>query len=210
MVLYKSYVRSLIDYGCFIYYPTRKKSSHKLEKIQYTAIRKALGYRFSTPTNVILDEAKVTTIHERTRFLCHNFLIKASSNSGLASYEYIESFAKKTKKSKRKRKKMLQKCIEEIGILKRELIIDKDYGIYTVDYNIIIADIKINLDIGHQLAASVNPNTTLSTILLNNKAIPIYTDASKSADSESTGCACLLDDTIIQESLPKKHLHLHS
>ena len=52
--LYKSYIRSSIDYGCFIWFPKQKKLIEKIEKIQYAALRTVLGYRISTPTNIIL------------------------------------------------------------------------------------------------------------------------------------------------------------
>lgn len=62
---YKSYVRSILEYGIFIYYPTQKQYVDKIEKIQYTALRAAVGYRVSTPTNIIIAEAKLPLIKDR-------------------------------------------------------------------------------------------------------------------------------------------------
>ena len=62
--LYKSFVRSVMAYGIFLYFPNNKKHSKRLEQIQYTAIRTALGYRRSTPTNVLLAESKLPLIQE--------------------------------------------------------------------------------------------------------------------------------------------------
>lgn len=57
IALYKSYVRSIVDYGSFIYFPTQKTFREKIEQIQFSAIRAALGYRISTPKNVMIAES---------------------------------------------------------------------------------------------------------------------------------------------------------
>ena len=72
ITLYKSFVRSLIDYGCYIYFPSSVNLINKLERIQYIAIRSALGLRISTPTNILLAEAKLLFIKDRTELLCYS------------------------------------------------------------------------------------------------------------------------------------------
>lgn len=57
VMLYKTIVRSVMDYGLFIYSPTKKSLQIKIERGQYMGIRTALGYRNSTPNNVIVAEA---------------------------------------------------------------------------------------------------------------------------------------------------------
>ena len=94
-----------MDYGLFIYFPTPKNNYLKLEKIQLAAIRISLGYRCSTPTNIILAESKLQSIQDRARFLCNFFLTKALSNSNLITYQNIHQFYKITRKRKRKEKK---------------------------------------------------------------------------------------------------------
>ena len=79
--LYKSYVRSIIDYASFIYYPKTKILAEKLEKIQNSAIRTALGLRTSTPNNILLAEAKLPTICDRTKLLCQCYLVKNLSST---------------------------------------------------------------------------------------------------------------------------------
>ena len=48
VILYKSYVRSIIEYGSYIYCPLKANLLEKMQKIQNSAIRTALGYRIST------------------------------------------------------------------------------------------------------------------------------------------------------------------
>ncbi|XP_077277484.1 uncharacterized protein LOC143905767 [Temnothorax americanus] len=77
LMLYKSLVRSVMDYGLFIYYPRDALYSLKLERAQFMGIRTALGYRNSTPNNVIVAEAKVRSLRDRAFMLGSNFINKA-------------------------------------------------------------------------------------------------------------------------------------
>lgn len=77
--LYKSYILSKIDNASFIYYPTSKNLVNKLENIQLSAIRSALGYRITTPKNILLAESKLISITERAKQLGCIFLLKCMS-----------------------------------------------------------------------------------------------------------------------------------
>lgn len=54
IILYKSLIRSIFDYGSMIYYPNKErrtgkvKASEELENIQFRGLRTAMGYRMST------------------------------------------------------------------------------------------------------------------------------------------------------------------
>ncbi|OXU19814.1 hypothetical protein TSAR_010589 [Trichomalopsis sarcophagae] len=91
LILYKSFVH----YANFVYFPTNKQLVQKLERIQYAALRLSLGYRNSTPTNVILAESKMLTIEDRTIYLCHCHLYTILSNRNLIVNETIRSLKKK-------------------------------------------------------------------------------------------------------------------
>lgn len=76
LMLYKSIVRSVLDYGLFVYAPNDSTQILKLERAQFLGIRTALGYRNSTPNNVIIAEAKVILLMDRARMLAKNFCSK--------------------------------------------------------------------------------------------------------------------------------------
>ncbi|XP_071579733.1 uncharacterized protein [Temnothorax nylanderi] len=76
LMLYKSLVRSVTDYGNFIYFSRDAAFQLKLERAQYMGIRTALGYRNSTPNNVIVAEAKVRSLRDRAFMLGSNFVNK--------------------------------------------------------------------------------------------------------------------------------------
>lgn len=65
LMLYKSLMRSIIDYGIYIYIPKDLNLALKLERGQFLGLRTALGYRNNTPNNVILAEAKIVLLRER-------------------------------------------------------------------------------------------------------------------------------------------------
>ncbi|CAK9799235.1 RNA-directed DNA polymerase from mobile element jockey [Anthophora plagiata] len=79
--IYKALIRSKIEYGSMWYFPPDTKSRTILEGIQLEALRLAMGYRRSTPTNVILAETKLTTLKDRTSYLGAKYLLKVISNS---------------------------------------------------------------------------------------------------------------------------------
>jgi len=76
LYLYKLLVRSMVDYGNFIYAPFNAQQILKLERGQYLGLRTALGYRNSTPTNVIIAESKIMFLSNRAKFLAKNFAIR--------------------------------------------------------------------------------------------------------------------------------------
>lgn len=92
MLFYNSIIRSILDYGSFIYFPHIKTLALKLERIQYAAIRTALGYRISTPTNILLAESKCLTLKERSILLCKKFLAKILSNNNHPLHDNINEF----------------------------------------------------------------------------------------------------------------------
>uniref|UniRef100_A0ABD2VUD9 Reverse transcriptase domain-containing protein n=1 Tax=Trichogramma kaykai TaxID=54128 RepID=A0ABD2VUD9_9HYME len=53
--------------------------------VQARSIRIALRYRRSTPTNILLAEAKISSIEERAGMLGKNYMSKAISNNNLES-----------------------------------------------------------------------------------------------------------------------------
>lgn len=62
-----------------------------LEKLQYSAIRLALGFR-SIPTNIFFAESKLTFLKERAKLLYNSFLAKIASNKSLIYTDVIKSY----------------------------------------------------------------------------------------------------------------------
>ena len=69
--VYKGLMRSIIEYNSCCIHIKEKSLREKLNKLQYKAIRLALGYRNSTPINVLLAEAKEPTLNIRFHYLAN-------------------------------------------------------------------------------------------------------------------------------------------
>lgn len=77
LALYKALFRSSMEYGCIVYrFQSNKTLFIKLLRIQYCILKKALGYRISTPINTILEEAKEPPLNLRFSLCVRRFLIK--------------------------------------------------------------------------------------------------------------------------------------
>ena len=206
ILLYKSLVRSIMDYGMFVYYPTQKAEIDNLEKIQYLAIRYALGYRTSTPTNILLGESKLPLISERAKSLCINYLSKVHTNESLPVQKTITHLQKTLEKSRNKRKFPNRILFQSIDFMKDKtdlIFTDKNYGLYTQNYETLTLKLEINLELGSKLKKSKNPNSMLNQFIFKENAYAIYTDGSKSLNSASVGTACISQDfnTSISNSL---------
>lgn len=190
-VIYKSFVRSIIDYGCFVYFPNRKEMILKLERIQFASIRYALGYRISTPTNILIAESKLPLIEERTKLLCNNYLSKALTNSSSQVYNIISKPCFRNRTGK-KRNILIQKCIREIQWLKKRVSTKSQYNIYHYDYFTTTTSIPFNTELGKMLQPSKNANSMFNRILEDREGdiVDIFTDGSKILESESVGFAC--------------------
>jgi len=76
--LYRSIFRGSIEYGCQIFrYDLNKSFYIKFERLQYCAIRIAIGYRISTPINVMLFESREVPLKLRFTLFTRKFLTES-------------------------------------------------------------------------------------------------------------------------------------
>ncbi|XP_076678212.1 uncharacterized protein LOC143374167 [Andrena cerasifolii] len=77
ILLYKSLVRSVIEYGMPIYFNNTNRNNKiedTVKKIHNAGIRTAMGYRMSTPTNVVTVEADVMHIMNRSKLITQRYI----------------------------------------------------------------------------------------------------------------------------------------
>ena len=89
----------------------------------------ALGYRNSTPNNILLGESKLTTIEDRVKMLGCNFFIKSLSNKNSLTTLALKSFFPNLVRSKLKKKSTLSECIRS-AISMEHLIISEEKFIH--------------------------------------------------------------------------------
>lgn len=79
-MIYRALIRSRLDYGGFLLNNLFKNLTAKLNKIQYTAIRSFMGYRLSTPLNVVLTDTREAPLNIRNFYLSIGYLSRAALN----------------------------------------------------------------------------------------------------------------------------------
>ena len=191
IILYKSFVRSIIDYGSYIYFPKLKSLSEKLEKIQFTAIRAALGYRNTTPTNILIAESKLIYIKERTKFLCKRYLSKALSNTTSPTYEILLKHHNLIKTKTSKRQRIINECLEYIMTDFQKIEKHPKFNIYMYDYKIINTSIPVDFKFGKTAKDLIHPNSLIKSLITNNNVCSIFTDGSKITGNITTGLSVI-------------------
>ncbi|XP_077257687.1 uncharacterized protein LOC143894890 [Temnothorax americanus] len=144
----------------------------KLERTQYKGIKTALGYRNSTPNNVIVAEAKVRLLTDRAEMLARNYLYKAMAHNldGVCdriqrAYDSEIEFTKRFGESSR-RMIMFLWVDFSIGLLRKD---NSEYSDASMIENII------------------------EKYQLNNEAEFVFTDGSHGPDWQATGASIVID-----------------
>ncbi|XP_024869352.1 uncharacterized protein LOC112453041 [Temnothorax curvispinosus] len=139
-MLYKSLVRSVSDYGCFVYAPTSSSLLRlKLERGQFLGLRTAMGFRNSTPTNVLVAEAKVDLLSERAMMLAKNFWFKIIKNGNPDIKRSISNLSNK--------EMIVNLLAKDIGQP------TSNFEIWDMKYEDLTEDITIELEIGRSHSA---------------------------------------------------------
>lgn len=76
LLFHRSYIRSIIDYGCTLYGSASKNNLQKIDVFQNKALRICMGAMRSTPIEPLHVEALEPPLKYRRNHLSHKFLIK--------------------------------------------------------------------------------------------------------------------------------------
>lgn len=199
LMLYKSLIRSITDYGSPIFMPNNNCTSRTLvERAQFAGLRSAMGYRNSTPTNILIAETKVTYIRDRAKFLAKNFCSRMIAyGDDKVRGELAECVREEVRYNLRTPWRKLSilaeawlKCIRY-----RDVVFSQGkYPIFGDSFWNITNRLKLNVDIGRECAkVTYNQNFIVNEFRnkynLDNNCYIIFTDGSKKSDSQVTGCA---------------------
>ncbi|XP_018407393.1 PREDICTED: uncharacterized protein LOC108783345, partial [Cyphomyrmex costatus] len=92
LTIYRSVFRGAIEYAFSIFtWKNNARIFRQLERLQYRAIRTSMGYRLSTPINVMLCEAREYPLRLRFNLLSERFVIKCMSKRNHPVISSIES-----------------------------------------------------------------------------------------------------------------------
>lgn len=200
LTLYKSFVRSIIEYGSFVYFPKGKEGMKKIERIQYSAIRTALGYRKSTPVNILIAESKLPLLRDRAELLCKRYLSKVMSNSSTIVYKKALSFHNSTRKRRRKKNRILKKCITSVLLEINSIETHRRFNIYRFNYEIFQKNLPVDFEFGRSLQKSSNPDNIVTEFIERENALALFVDGSKMKEARSVGSACICPELQIEMS----------
>ncbi|XP_018396228.1 PREDICTED: uncharacterized protein LOC108774588 [Cyphomyrmex costatus] len=92
LAIYRSVFRGAVEYACSIFtWKNNARIFRQLERLQSKAIRTSMGYRLSTPINVMLCEAREYPLRLRFNLLSERFVIKCMSKRNHPVINSIES-----------------------------------------------------------------------------------------------------------------------
>lgn len=203
LTLYKSLIRSRIEYGGFLMSPCKPKLIYELDKIQLKCLRVAMGYRLSTPVNVIIGESKIPLLEHRFELLCYKFLLKTIAKKNytlLNTLDDIDNISNRIAYENNFDKSMLINKFKEIEF-NSNLIFQTDKPIcYQLEFNRILTSLNIDLCSGLEIRKAQNPINKFEELFFTNKPkndpVFIFTDGSRIDNGKSSivGCASWSSD----------------
>ena len=203
--LYKSLVRSKLDYGCFIYWSARKSYIRCLDSIHHLGLRLALGALRTSPVESLDVEANEAPLSLRREKLALQYYTKLQSCPSNPAFEctinskYQECFARK------------ESAVSYFGIRIQSLLDDSNILNNNVHETIIsevspwtLHDPKVCLDL-----SDLSKKDTPAPVFIqkfneikddNSYCTPVYTDGSN--DNDMVGCEAIINNISIKQRLP--------
>jgi len=184
-----------MEYGCLTFPYNNHSSMKHLESIQFRALRACLGFRRTTPTNVILAEAGEGPLRFRFELLSSKYILKVFS---LDTHPLIDKlfgllwYSRKSRKTNPSEKFLLFKSFCFLLHIKR-YISKFDYpAVYSIGHNALTSFFSIIITTpaeAEKIKNSPIPQTALFEIYneLISSCTSFYTDASKNDSDDYAG-----------------------
>lgn len=205
LLVYKAFVRSVIDYGLFVVFPKDLRNRNKVEKLQYKGIRIALGYRNSTPTNVMVAEAKVMRMEERAGFLARNFWVKKLMYGSVDIIESIMRYEEIARRYRfvnpRSNNSVMVNAWTEVYRNRKEMARYENFDIFNTDYWCLVDNIETDIKIGKlkEKQKSMDDSELLEKFIdgfsLEKNVEIFYTDGSKMENRNSVGVGIVKEES---------------
>ncbi|XP_045029604.1 uncharacterized protein LOC123472305 [Daphnia magna] len=196
IMLYKSLVRSLMDYGSIAYGSSSKSNLAKLDVIGRSILRTILGSRQSTPVEILYAETGTEPFLWRTRWLTSKYLVKMSHKPRNPMYELAMQLVTSETVWKTRSTPGLMKEYEAIKGLGIKLFLPQsalpsEYQYPSPSRLPLCRTAWFPLTKKQAMACRTRTTTLFSAL---NQQIPpstirVYTDGAKSADPDKTTCA---------------------
>nr|CAI5843233.1 unnamed protein product [Callosobruchus analis] len=196
LTFYKSYIRSVVDYGSIIYGNASKRLLKKLDVLQNNAIRISIGAMKSTPIEPLRAEALEPPLDLRREMLADKMVIKSIMKKSPV-LNRIALLNERDLTAPYWIKKASPLCCESYRNTSdfKPLHLQVDFSVFLLNTKVIVP----------QFSEIPNFNNALVKQILTNYAdfVTIYTDASKS--EAGTGAAFLIPDVIQKQMKLNDH-----
>ncbi|XP_074031548.1 uncharacterized protein [Leptinotarsa decemlineata] len=187
LLLYRSLIRSIIDYGSIVYDSATRSTLKMMDSIHNTAIRTALGAYRTTPTESLYCESGEPSLYLRREYLSLSYAARISGNHNHPAYNNV--FSKRFNNLYARRSRITHPFYQRINLYISKLSPNYSFSTHKKVLAIPPWTIKspiCNLNLP-SLDKSVTPPQLIQChfqVLLSN--IPmytqIYTDASRSEE----------------------------
>lgn len=193
--IYTTVMRSILEYGSFLMYYSNSKFRNKIQIIQNHAIRLSLGFRGSSPINVIHSESKTPPLKYRIQLLSEKFALKLIPFKNSPLFIKLDSLNKNLQISDKHNIQThfpLIKAFKKLIQLTDSYLQPSDTPIqFQYNYTDLIYSPDIDTLTGKTIKKSDNPAIKFDSIyshILTNE-YTIFTDASKDNKSPYNGIA---------------------
>ena len=206
LLIYKSLIRSRIDYGLHIYLPLSKFHMQKLESIQIVAARLALGHRKTTPINVTLAEAKLPPLNLRAKYLASKHLIEASSAANHFLPSIIQNYQKTIATTPKRLLRSRSTLLEDIAIQSANHL--SVIAPSTAGSPFLASSAVLDTYMGQILKTSSNINRDFNSLISSEfpNQVMIFTDGSKIPHKPSVGASWLCPAHNLAETVSLNNL----
>lgn len=206
LLIYKAIIRPHIDYSATLILPGNKTILTKLERIQFQALRIAIGAMRSSPTNALLIEAGEPPIMARTMYLASKQILKYSSTRNNVFHNIQRLSMSFRRQHNTKPKQILIEQYKYIAPLLYLLHSADLLPCYEHSFEAQITPCPVELNLGLHKRPQ---NNTIDTNLLFNAIIEekysgfiqVFTDASKNLTTLNTGCGIFIPQYNIESSI---------
>uniref|UniRef100_A0ABD2XMY4 Reverse transcriptase domain-containing protein n=1 Tax=Trichogramma kaykai TaxID=54128 RepID=A0ABD2XMY4_9HYME len=182
LMLYKSLIRSKLEYCGFLIHPCAKSNLDKLDKIQNICLRIAMGYRNSTPLNVIAAETNVPSLNGRFKILGYKYLLKHLSYYNSILLDQLETLKELNDYfvyAHNHSKSLLTECFENIWFYNLSIIRHSLFYKYNYSYHSSLFVPSVDLRSNKILKDSEDPLCAFCNKFLDSEHTHIFTDGSK-------------------------------
>jgi len=184
ITLYKSLIRSKIDYGSILYQDASKTTLNRIDSIQYRALRVALAAAKGTSLAALLAETGETSLHIRRQTLCLKHLIKIKSNPDNITNNIFnhKRYPHTQQSNKTKNNEIIQTLLADIKVEIKFTTQESFNSLYPAPWTPPMPNIQIDLTFpdGKQLEKNIDEATFEAALDKNYpNHVQIYVDASK-------------------------------